>query len=163
MTERITVMGVGNSLCRDEGVGNAVVEVLERDFVLPENVRVVDAGTMGLTILNLFRDVDYLVVIDAVTGTGEAPGTVVFMTPEEIAPNQVMHSMHDARLVDVLSAAELLGMQPETDFVGVEVEKIEQIVPGLTPVVEAAVPQAIAAVLELLGRRGVSAQRREPA
>ena len=96
--ERVTVMGVGNPLMRDEGVGVRVAEVLMSAFAWPDNVTVLDAGTMGMGILNLFRDADYMLVVDAVDGTGEPPGTVVRLSAEDIAPNQVMHSLHDVRL-----------------------------------------------------------------
>lgn len=161
MAENILVMGVGNPLARDEGVGTAVIGLLERDYAFPENVRLVDAGTMGMKIINLLRDVDFLLVVDAVQGTGEAPGTVVGLSPEDIAPNQVLHSLHDMRLIDVLQAAELLDMRPaEAVFVGVEVAEIEMMRPGLTPVVEAAVPAAAEAMLGALASRGVEWTRR---
>ncbi len=157
--ERVTVMGVGNPLMRDEGVGVRVAEVLMSSFTWPENVTVLDAGTMGMGILNLFRDADYVLVTDAVDGTGEAPGTVVRLSAEDVAPNQVMHSLHDVRLVDVLEAAELMGIRPESDFVGVQVADMgagsKELAVGLTPAVEAAVPAAIAAVLEVLAERGI--------
>lgn len=149
-------MGVGNPLMRDEGVGVRVAEVLETWFRFPQGVEVVDAGTMGLGILNMFRGVDRLLVIDAVDGTGLTPGTVVRMTPEELAPNQVMHSLHDVRLVDVLEAAELTGCRPDAEFVGVQVARIEQFVEGLTPEVEAAVPRAAAAALRVLAEHCVT-------
>jgi hydrogenase maturation protease len=143
-------MGVGNPLMRDEGVGVHVAALLQRLVTFPGEVEVIDAGTMGLGILNLFRDIDYLLVVDAVDGTEHPAGTVVRMSPEDIRPNQVMHSMHDVRFADVLEAAELMGHRPEADFIGVQIELIEQFVEGLTPAVEAAVPAAAAAVLATL-------------
>jgi len=110
--ERILVLGVGNVLQRDEGIGPRIVEEIERHYQLPLHVQVVDAGTMGLGMLYLLRDVDYLLVADAVRGTGHAPGTVLRISPEAFAPNQVIHSLHDMRLVDVLQAAQLIGIQP---------------------------------------------------
>jgi hydrogenase maturation protease len=160
---RTLVMGVGNPLMRDEGVGVRVAEVLMAHFDFPSEVEVIDAGTMGLGIINLFRDIDRLLVVDAVDGTGEPPGTVVRMTPEELAPNQVMHSLHDVRLADVLSSAELAGHRPDAECVGVQIERIEQFVVGLTPDVEAALPAAVSAVLTLLGEYGVAAVPRPAA
>jgi hydrogenase maturation protease len=161
VTERVTVMGVGNPLVRDEGVGVRVAEVLMSSFAFPDNVTVLDAGTMGMGILNLFRDADYILVVDAVDGTGEAPGTVMRISPEEIAPNQVMHSLHDIRLVDVLEAAELMDIRPEADFIGVQIADMADIALGLTAEVEAAVPDAVAAVLDVLAERGIVPEPRE--
>lgn len=166
-SERITVMGVGNPLMRDEGVGIRVAEILMSSFSWPDNVTLLDAGTMGMGILNLFRDADYLLVVDAVDGTGHAPGTVVRLSAEDIAPNQVMHSLHDIRFVDVLEAAELMGIRPESDFVGVQVADMaqdsEDLAIGLTPAVDAAIPAAVAAVLAVLAERGIVPEPREGA
>jgi hydrogenase maturation protease len=159
-TERITVMGIGNPLMRDEGVGVRVIEVLMTAFSFPANVTLVDAGTMGMGILNLFRECDYMLVVDAVNGTDLEPGTVLRLTPEDIAPNQVMHSLHDVRLVDVLQTAQLMGYEPQVDCVGIQIQDMGELQIGLTPAVEAAVPPAVDAVLAVLAERGVAATAR---
>ncbi len=152
---RIMVMGIGNPLVKDEGVGIRVIETMMSTLAFPPNVALVDAGTMGMGILNLFQDCDYLLVIDAVDGTGEPAGTVVRMTPQDMAPNTVKHSMHDLRLVDVLEAAMLMGTQPEVDCVGIQILDMDGIAIGLTPDVESAVPRAVDAALSILAERGI--------
>ena len=111
--ERVLVMGIGNVLMKDEGLGCRIAEELVARFEFPDNVDVIDSGTMGMSILNLFGEYDFLLVVDAVDGTGHPPGTVIRLDPEDIAPNQVMHSLHDMRFADVLQAAELIGCRPE--------------------------------------------------
>ncbi len=155
--ERITVLGIGNPLVKDEGVGVRVAEILMSALRFPDNVAIIDAGTMGMAILNLFRDCDYMLIVDAVDGTGQPPGTVIRMSPEDIAPNQVRHSLHDTRFIDVLEAAELIGARPEAECIGIQVAQMSEIEIGLTPEVEAAVPAAVEAVLTVLAERGVSA------
>jgi hydrogenase maturation protease len=155
--ERITVMGIGNPLVKDEGVGIRIIEAMMSTLTFPDNVALVDAGTMGMGILNLFQDCDYLLVIDAVDGTGEAPGTVVRMTPEDMAPNTIKHSMHDMRLVDVLEAATLMGTRPDVDCIGIQVLDMDGISIGLTEPVESAVPRAVEAALSVLAEHGVVA------
>jgi hydrogenase maturation protease len=160
-SERITVMGIGNPLMRDEGIGIRVVEELMAAFEFPENVTLVDAGTMGMTIVNLFQDCDYMIVVDAIEGTGHEPGTVVRMSPEDLAPNQVMHSLHDVRLVDVLQMAMLMGIQPHVECIGIQIEDMGELSIGLTAALEAAVPAALEAVGTLLGERGITLQPRD--
>jgi len=162
-TDRVTVMGIGNPLMRDEGIGIRVVEVLMTALEFPDNVTLVDAGTMGMTILNLFQDCDYMLVVDAIDGTGEAPGTVVRLSPEDLSPNQVMHSLHDVRLVDVIQTATLMGLHPDVDCVGVQIEDMGELSIGLTPAVEAAVPAAVEAVLTVLAERGIVPAPRDEA
>jgi len=154
-SERILVMGVGNPLMRDDGIGPRVIEMLRAGYTFPDNVDVVDAGTMSFMILDLLRGIDRLIIIDAVRDTGEPPGTVLRMTPEEIAPNQIAHSLHDVRLVDVLQAADLMGSTPETIAFGIQIEAIEEWVLELSAPLEAAVPIAAGAVLEELQSMGI--------
>jgi hydrogenase maturation protease len=144
----------------DEGVGNRIATELERNYRFPDDVRIMDAGTMGLGMMHLFRGVDFLLVADAIDGTGYPPGTVVRVSPEDFAPNQVLHSLHDVRFVDVLNAARLIDIMPEADCIGVQVENMSpvELTIGLTETVEAAVPRAIAAVLYVLEERGVIAK-----
>jgi hydrogenase maturation protease len=156
--ERITVMGIGNPLVKDEGVGVRVIETMMSTLAFPDNVTLVDAGTMGMGILNLFQDCDFLLVIDAIDGTGEPAGTVVRLSPDDLAPNQIKHSMHDMRLVDVLEAAMLMGTRPEADCIGIQILDMDGIGIGLTEPVEAAVPAAVAAALQILAEHGITAQ-----
>lgn len=159
--ERILVIGVGNPLMRDEGTGPRVVEMLLEGYSFPDNVEVVDAGTMGLMILDLLRGIDRLIVVDAVKGTGHPAGTVLIMTPDEIGENQVLHSLHDLRISDVLQNAELLDRAPGTVVIGVQIERIEEWVLELSPAVERALPIAAAAVLDRLSELGVRPTARE--
>ena len=161
--ERVLVLGIGNPLMMDEGIGVRVVETLMATLEFPPNVTLVDAGTMGMSILGLFRDCDYMLVIDAMKGTGEPPGTVVRLSAEELAPNQVMHSLHDLRFVDVLGASEVMGCRPEAECIGVQVADMSEIRIGLTPELEAAVPAAVEAVLAVLAERGITPTARAEA
>jgi len=117
---RIMVMGVGNPLMRDEGAGPRTVEILMAGYDFPDNVEIVDCGTMGYTILS-----------------------------------QVMHSLHDVGLPEVLQAASLIGRSPDTIAIGIQIEEITEWVLELSEPVEAALPVAVAAVLEELAALGV--------
>ena len=159
--KKLLVLGIGNPLMGDEGVGPRVVEYLLSEYAFPEDVDVIDAGTMGFTMLNVFEGVDLAVVVDAVQGTGHEPGTILLLDPESLAPNQIMHSLHDARLPDVLDAAKLMGMEPEVMCVAVQIGDIEHWQLELSPVAATAVPNAAQAVVGLLAERGVVVRRRE--
>jgi len=154
-------MGVGNPLMRDEGVGPRAVELLLSGYEFPDNVEVVDVGTMGLTILDNLRGIDRLIVVDAVKGTGHPAGTVLLMSPDDIEGNQVMHSLHDLRLIDVLENAALLDRAPDTVVVAVQIESIEQWQLELSKPVEEALPVALAAVIQQLKELGIEPTPRE--
>lgn len=158
---RVLVMGIGNPLMRDEGAGPRVVELLLKGFVFPDGVEVIDAGTMGFGILDVIRGIDQLIVVDALRETGHPAGTVLLLTPDEMSENQVMHSLHDTRLVDVLQAAALMDRAPETVAVGIQIETIEEWVLELSEPVAEALPIAAAAVLDRLRALGIDPVVRE--
>ncbi|MDZ4177718.1 MAG: HyaD/HybD family hydrogenase maturation endopeptidase [Coriobacteriia bacterium] len=160
-SQRVLVMGIGNVLMKDEGVGCRVVDELIERYEFPKGVDVIDSGTMGLSILGVFRDYDFVLVVDAVQGTGLPAGMVVRLSPEDIAPNTVRHSLHDTRFIDVLEAAELIGVRPEGECVGIQIEDMtpQDLTIGLSESVEAAVDTAIDAVLTVLAERGIEGVR----
>jgi hydrogenase maturation protease len=154
---RVAIVGIGNLLKCDEGVGVRVVEELLTAWAFPDGVEVVDAGTSGLGMLPLFERHDLVIVVDAVDGTGLPPGSVVLLTTDDLVPGEAMHSLHDTRLPDVLAAHELAGGTAEVRVVGVQVARIsEEACIGLTEGVERAVPAAVAAVLDLAAAQGVA-------
>ncbi len=151
-------MCIGNLLMADEGVGCHIARCLPLTFDFPENVEVLDSGTMGLSLLSDVMRFDYIVVIDAVDGTGTEPGTVLTFTPKQVAPHTVQHSLHDVRFVNVLDAARLLGYEPVGVCVGIQTLDMEPVdfCMELTPPVEAAVPLAMETAISLLVAHGLT-------
>lgn len=157
----ILVLGVGNPLMRDEGVGPRTVEFMLEGFEFPESVEIMDAGTMGYMMLDVLRGRERLLVIDAMKDTGHDPGTVLLLSAEDIAPNTVLHSMHDLRVVDVLQAGALMGIEVETLCVGVQIESIEEWVMELSEPVQNAIPMAATVAFEVLLDWGIEPTPRE--
>ena len=151
----VFVIGVGNILLRDEGVGVRVASELDRlatsgHVALPPGTRVVDGGTLGLDLLPLIDDSRALLMVDAVE-LGAAPGTVRVLRADELQTALAGHvSPHQVGIGDLVAAARLMGTLP--DAVALVAIQPGEIAVGLdlTPDVEAALPEAIrAAVGEL--------------
>jgi hydrogenase maturation protease len=107
--QRVLILGVGNLLMGDEGIGvHAVRELWKR--TLPANVDVVDGGTAGLEVLGLTEGYDRVVIIDAVDA-GLEPGTILRFRPEDVTPDDVdlRLSLHQEKILRVLELAEYLG------------------------------------------------------
>jgi hydrogenase maturation protease len=116
----ILVLGVGNILLRDEGVGVRIVERLLADYTFSPNVEIMDGGTLGIRLLEHIASADYLIVVDALRN-GQLPGTVYRMSAEEL-PRCISfkNSLHQTGLLETLAYAEMLGKRPETIIIGVE-------------------------------------------
>ena len=154
--KRITILGVGNLLFTDEGVGIRVVEALQDRYEFPENVKVVDGGTLGMNLLGLISGVDYLIVVDAVRNGGE-PGTFYRLAGEEIPKRiRAKNSLHQVDLLEALTCCQALDKVPETVILGVEPEDITTLGVELTPTIGGRVDSLVNAVLGELTSLGGS-------
>jgi hydrogenase maturation protease len=156
---RVLVLGLGNILLRDEGVGVHVAKCLLREN-LPENVEVIDGGTAGLDIL-LSQQLPYkLLIIDAIKA-GKKPGTIyeTQLKPGEKERlteifNEVGRpniSLHQVGLLDALKAAERLECMPEEiTIIGVEPAEVSLGL-ELTEPMKRSVPRVVEQVLEEIG------------
>ncbi len=107
----ILIIGIGNKLMGDEGVGIHAIEFLRR-FKWKENVKLADAGTIGIGLLHLFEDCDHAIIIDA-TDFGGKPGDVKQFNLEDIKLHEdsAQVSLHGTSLAGVLKLAETLGQK----------------------------------------------------
>lgn len=110
---RILVIGLGNILMQDEGVGVRVAELLESRYHLPPEVEVIDGGTTGTELFQPMRGKERLIVTDCVN-TGDAPGTLVRLADEQVpAFFQTKISNHQLGLSDLLGLLQMSGDQPK--------------------------------------------------
>ena len=148
------LLGIGNILLTDDGVGVHVIRELDaskRADEIGRRIALRDGGTIGLALLSEFRGLDALIVIDAM-GLGAAPGTVqVFQGPEiEAQLHGRKRTAHEVALADLMAAAQLTGCAPRRRaLVGIQPSSTEWGLSTTEPV-RAAIPQACNAVLSLL-------------
>lgn len=114
---RILVLGVGNTILKDEGFGVHVIEELEKNrdkLGIPSNVEIMEGATLGLDLLYSFENRDKIILIDIVNA-GAEPGAMFRFTPHDIKTKQVMNkvSMHQVTLFDVLTMAEVTDRLPD--------------------------------------------------
>ncbi len=111
--KKTLVLGLGNILLRDEGVGVRVIERLQALYDFPPEVQVLDGGTMALDLLPYVEDSARLLVIDALE-MGAAPGTIARLEGNEVpAFLSIKISPHQMGLADILAAARLRDLYPQ--------------------------------------------------
>ncbi|WP_284155432.1 HyaD/HybD family hydrogenase maturation endopeptidase [Sulfuricystis multivorans] len=154
------VLGIGNTIRADEGVGVRVVEALERDYALPADVVAIDGGTSSMEMLEELSHLDFLLVVDAIDD-GRPPGELVRLEGEAVPVFFRRNlSPHGIGLSDVLAALEFMGAAPkETVILGVQPGSLE-LATALTPPIAAQVPALVAQVVDELSRRGLAPMRK---
>jgi hydrogenase maturation protease len=148
MTKKILIIGIGNLILRDEGIGVHAARKLE-ELALPSQVEVIEGGTATIELLPAIREAERIIVIDALKGGG-LPGTIYRLRPDDLmcAKEQNL-SLHQVGLLEVLGMARQLGGDPAVVIIGVEPKEISWGM-ELTPEVEAKLPKVVEAVLEEL-------------
>lgn len=151
---KIIVLGIGNILLSDEGVGPKVAWRLKAEYRFPPNVEIYDGGTTGLGLLPYISEADYLVIVDAINGPGE-PGSIYRYTVDDFELNiPKKMSIHDVGLIECLALAELDGSTPQkTIILGV---KPKSLVGGmeLTDVVSAKLDELVMMVVKEISEMG---------
>lgn len=155
----ILVLGLGNLVMSDDALGSRVVEALAERYRFPEQVELLDGGTLGLDLLPRLEGVDKLLVVDALE-MGAEPGAVFRLDGEEV-PRAFANklSVHQMGLQDLLAVAELQGhLPPELVVWGAQSATIEMGT-ELSEAVRPALEKIIDAVVQELSAWGVAPSR----
>ncbi|TCJ16276.1 HyaD/HybD family hydrogenase maturation endopeptidase [Parasulfuritortus cantonensis] len=153
---RIVVLGVGNILLTDEGIGVRAIEELGRRYQVPAEVDLLDGGTSAMELLDDLANCNLLIIADCVRA-GRAPGTLLRLKDEEIpALFRTKLSPHQVGLPDVLATLVITHEAPEhTVLFGVEPESLATHM-GLTPIVEAVLPVLVDAIAAEIAAAGIA-------
>ncbi len=151
MNEKILILGVGNLLLKDEGVGIHVIGALENEE-LPPNVSLMDGGTGGLHLIAWIQDYDRIIMVDA-TLDNNPPGTIRLIRPRYATDFPPLMSAHEIGLRDMIEAMILTGKLPDIQLIVISAADISEVGMELTPVVEAAVPKVVELIRSCLSHQ----------
>lgn len=148
MNKETLVLGVGNLLLKDEGVGIHVIRALESE-TLPPDVDLMDGGTGGLHLISWIQDYKRIIMVDA-TLDSHPPGTVRLIRPRYATDFPPLMSAHEIGLRDMIEAMIWMEKLPEIQLIVISAEDISEVGMELTPVVEAAVPKVVEMIKRLV-------------
>jgi len=148
MSDKTLVLGLGNVLIGDEGVGVKSIEYMQ-DQTFPEHVRLLDGGTGGFHLLSLFQEYDRFIIIDATIGR-QYPGEVNVLKPRFASDFPKSLTSHDIGLRDLMQSAELLGDLPDIHLITVNIEECRTVKIDLSEAMEEKLPEVHKTVLKIL-------------
>ena len=122
----ITVLGIGNTILSDEGFGVRVIEYLQKNFTFPENVSLIDGGTLGVELQHFIVGTKKLLIIDSIDG-GAEPGKIFHLHGDEILKHFTQKiSAHEIGIQDILTMLEITGKKiPCVELIGVQPYSLE--------------------------------------
>lgn len=159
MDKQVLLLGVGNILLGDEGFGVHALRRLEEGWTWPENVKLLDGGTLGLMLMAELMECDLVVILDIVRGGGE-PGSFYRIEDFSAAPD-MRQSMHQTSMEDVLISCGLAGKRPEAVALAMEPYDMQSISAALTPQAEARLEDFCRTVIGELAKMGINAAPRQ--
>ena len=158
-SDRTVVLGLGNMLMADDGVGLAALARLQEDWFVSRGVSLVDGGTWGMNLLHIVEGADQLLIFDAID-VGGAPGSFVRLERDDIPRFLAQKvSPHQIDLREVLALAELRGMLPARLIaLGLQPARIE-LSTELSPAVAERLDELVRAGVATLEQWGFSCRR----
>jgi hydrogenase maturation protease len=157
------VIGLGNPLMADDGLGLVALERLRQGWRVPQSVGLVDGGTWGINLLPLIEDAERVLFLDAIDA-GRPPGSLVVLEREELPRFLALKlSPHQIDLREVLAVAELRGKLPShLVAIGLQPGRLEM-ASELSPEIESRLDALLRAAVERLESWGYACDPLEPA
>ncbi len=144
--EKIALIGIGNIMFHDEGLGAYLVKYIEENYIIPENLTVVEGGTLGFTLMTYYQEYDKVIVV----GTGSAEGEVGTISSENAEQITMM--------VEICSFHEDMG---EVQLITMVPQDIIDVKNGMTKEALACMPNLVNETLNELSNSGIKLQRKE--
>lgn len=160
--KKAAVFFVGNQLMLDDGIGHAAYLELPKRFIVPDSVDLFDVGCMTMDMISYVRDYDFIMTVDAVESSGQPAGTVFRYSPDDVARNGMISSLHDLKLANLFDAASLLGYKSIGLCLGMQVydcEPIEYCI-GLSEPCAEQLPLLVETIAAELHKQGFEMVRR---
>lgn len=151
----ICIIGLGNILMKDEGIGPKITEILRNKYNFEPNIEIIDGGTLGFDLLPYIEKYKKIILVDVVD-FGKEPGFIKILKGEEIPPClRTKLSVHHVGVQDLLEVARLMGYMPEElVLVGIQPEDIDLGL-DLTPILADKLNELIDEILKILKIWGI--------
>ncbi len=146
--KKILILGIGNILMSDEGLGVHIVNrMLDSGMSIPDDVEVVDGGTAGFDLIPLMQGRDKIVIVDALKAD-DRPGSVYRFRPDRLTSSANRMSLHEIGIMEVIRVLRLMGETPEIEIVGVVPEDVATLDINISSAVRECMPAAIGTILD---------------
>ncbi len=157
------ILGVGNILHADDGIGIKMLKYLDSQYQFPDEVDLVDGGTVGAQLDTSIVSRDWVIIIDALDVKGD-PGEVKVLAGDTFInrPSSTKMSPHQVGFLDLIQLMKMEGTEPkEIDLIGIIPASTED---GfeMTPEVADAMDKAVEALIEMLKQKGITPVKRDP-
>lgn len=163
MSVKNIVIGVGNVLFKDEGVGIYAAKYLEQNYDFDETIQIIDGGVLGFKLMTYFQEYENVIILDTVSIEDE-PGSV-FRLPADVllGLGSYRKTAHEVEIVEMLEICSMLEKMANVVIIGIIPKDIESVENAMTSEVIAAFPNFIDATLNEVKSLGVNFSKKDGA
>jgi hydrogenase maturation protease len=157
--QRIIIIGVGNVLFKDEGLGVYASQYLATNYVFDSSVEVLDGACLGFALMPYFQEYDVVILIDTVSIEDQAGAIYRLPAEEMLGLGSYRQTAHEVEIVEMLEICSLLDQMAEVVVIGIVPEDIKSVEMDLSDSLLGAFSDLIAVVLQELARHGIDAHK----
>jgi hydrogenase maturation protease len=155
MSKRIALIGMGNLMFHDEGLGTYLAKYLEANYEIPENLEIVDGGLLGFSLMTYYQEYDKIVIVSTNSKEGE-PGTIFRYSGEEMmAMGSTRKTANEVELTMMLEICSFHEAMGEVELVTMIPEDIIEVRNGLTDTIRERMPALLEETLSALAEEGI--------
>lgn len=153
------VIGVGNLLFKDEGIGIYAAKYIEENYSFEPSIEIIDGGTLGFKLMSYFQEYDNVIILDTVS-IEDIPGEI-FRLPSDVllGLGNYRKTAHEVEIVEMLEICSVLDEHAAVTIMGIIPEDIEKVEIGLTQKIESRFEEYIAHVIKEIESIGCVAQK----
>jgi len=160
--EKIAVVGAGNVLFYDEGVGIFAQRFLEENYEFSGDVTIVDGGVLGFKLMTYYQDFERVIILDTITMQGEEAGTIYSIPAEKLLGlGSYKQNAHEVEIVEMLEICSLLENMADVKIVGIVPEDIIEVKTDLTPRLKANFSNFVDTAIKELENLGITCTKKQ--
>ena len=158
---KIAVIGIGNVLFCDEGVGVYAAAFLQHNYSFAPSIDIVDGGTLGFKLMNFYQEYDRVIIIDTVS-IDDTPGSIYNLPADALLGlGKYRNTAHEVEVVEMLEICSLLPKHAQVNVIGIVPEDIESVKIDLTPTIKQNFHHLIQTVIAQLQKENIAATPKE--
>ena len=157
---KVAVIGIGNVLFKDEGVGVYAAAYLKSNYLFTPSIDIVDGGTLGFKLMGYYQEYDRVIIIDTIS-IKDSPGSIYNLPSDALLGlGKYRNTAHEVEVVEMLEICSLLERHAKVSIIGIVPEDIESVEINLSESIKKSFPPLVSEVVKQLQKEGIEAKKK---
>ena len=154
-SKKIAIVGAGNVMFKDEGIGVFAAKFLEENFIFSKNVTIVDGGVLGFKLMVYYQEYERVIILDTITMHNDKPGSIYNLPATKLLGlGSYKQTAHEVEIVEMLEICSLLDNFADTSIVGIVPQDIQSVETNLSDILKKQFDNFIKVALQELDKMG---------